>query len=118
MSAAPDKANLPAHSRDVCPWTGTCPVHAGPTFADQAGTLWVKRADARRLARKSLANRKPAAKKPCFNCAAPRPEGLQFKQHGTTRPVCRGCYDARFALFHVRAPRWLSRAYRAQAVPA
>ena len=27
MLAAPDKTNLPAHSRDVCPWGATCPVH-------------------------------------------------------------------------------------------
>lgn len=98
MLAPPSKEHLPAHSRDVCPWGSTCPVHAGPTFAD------VRRTDARRLSRKTLRNRPLKA---CHKCGQARPEGLKLKREGTTRPVCRACYDARHMLFGVGMPRTL-----------
>lgn len=109
MLAAPDKSILPAHSRDVCPWTGTCPVHAAatPTFAD------IKRGrDARRLARKTLAV-KARGMLPCCHCGGPRPEGKQLKKAGRTLPVCVSCWERRQILFGVGVGRYLSRTYRA-----
>lgn len=114
MLEAPRKEQLPAHGREVCPWTA-CPVHAAPTFADQAARTWQKGADARRLARKTL-QRQPAPKKACFHCGGDRPEGLQLKKAGKTRRVCRPCYDNRHLLFGVGFPRAMR--HLAPAVPA
>lgn len=112
MLAAPDKTNLPAHSRDVCPWGTSCPTHAGATFADQ-----VKRNfDARHLPRKTLSSA-PRQRKPCVSCGGARPDGLQLKKAGRTLRVCRPCHDNRHVLFGVGVPRALLRFTR-QAVPA
>ena len=112
MLAAPDKEHLPAHSRDVCPWTGTCPVHARPTFADEV------RATSRRIHRAKVAATKPRrtykvrALTPCALCGGPRLEknlSAYVRGFGHAVPVCGTC-KPHTSKDHV--PRWLSRAYR------
>lgn len=92
MPAVQGGANLPVHSRDVCPWGTTCEVHSRPTFADQTQRRFEKRLKA------------------CGKCGGRRtvPKLRGYLPGGDYVPVCLQCAQVG------ALPKFL----RPQAVPA